>query len=145
MEGGGREKRNEEVGKRGKVRMEGRREGKKKVGGGRREGGRLGLKLGSPPQINGINGTWIANQYVREDPSVANAHMRTLLTHNNGGFWELVSFPLSLHSLPSILPSSLLPPPSFASSTPTLPSSLLPPSSFASSTPTLPLISTYPK
>ena len=41
-------------------------------------------------QINGVNGTLIANQYVRDDPSQQDAPARTLITLDNGGFWELV-------------------------------------------------------
>ena len=33
----------------------------------------------------------IANQYVRDTPDVTNAPIRTLLTLDNGGNWELVS------------------------------------------------------
>ena len=32
----------------------------------------------------------VANQYVRESPDVSNAPIRTLLTLDNGGNWELV-------------------------------------------------------
>ena len=42
------------------------------------------------PQINGVNGTLIANQNVRDDPSQQNPPVRTLITLDNGGFWELV-------------------------------------------------------
>ena len=33
----------------------------------------------------------IANQYVRDSPEDSNAPIRTLLTLDNGGNWELVS------------------------------------------------------
>ena len=42
-------------------------------------------------QIEGVNGTLIANQYVRDSPSQTNAPKRTLITLDNGGYWELVS------------------------------------------------------
>lgn len=55
-----------------------------------------------PPQINGVNGTLIANQYVRDDPSEQNAPIRTLISLDNGGFWQLVQCIILLYS-PSIL------------------------------------------
>ena len=44
-------------------------------------------------QLNGINGTWIANTYVRASPNVRNAPKRTVISFNNGGSWELVTPP----------------------------------------------------
>ena len=43
--------------------------------------------------IEGVNGTMIANQYVREDPSESNPPLRTLITLDNGGTWELLRAP----------------------------------------------------
>ncbi len=43
--------------------------------------------------IEGVNGTMVANQYVRDDPTVINAPMRTLLTLDNGGEWVLLRPP----------------------------------------------------
>ena len=43
--------------------------------------------------IEGVNGTMIANQYVREDPSESNPPVRTLITLDNGGTWELLRAP----------------------------------------------------
>jgi hypothetical protein len=40
--------------------------------------------------IEGVNGTLIANQYVRDSPSQTNAPKRTLITLDNGGYWELL-------------------------------------------------------
>jgi hypothetical protein len=40
--------------------------------------------------IDGVNGTLIANQYVRDDPSQQNAPIRTLISLDNGGIWELI-------------------------------------------------------
>ena len=108
-----------------------------------------------PPQIDGVNGTLIANQYVREDPSVTNSPMRTLITLDNGGFWELVSslLPPLLSPLPPLsslplLTSSPLPfslPPSPPSTLLLL--SLLPTLPPLTSHPTFPpaLVFTYPK
>ena len=53
------------------------------------------LPLSSKPlslflQLEGVNGTMIANQYVRDDPSDTNAPIRTIITLDNGGNWELV-------------------------------------------------------
>ncbi len=44
-------------------------------------------------QIQGLNGTLIANQYVRADPSQLADTKRTLITLDNGGNWELVTSP----------------------------------------------------
>lgn len=44
-------------------------------------------------QIEGVNGTLVANQYVRNDPSEAADTSRTLITLDNGGNWELVRPP----------------------------------------------------
>ena len=41
-------------------------------------------------QIEGLNGTMIANQYVRDSPDDSTDLKRTLLTLDNGGNWELV-------------------------------------------------------
>ena len=43
--------------------------------------------------IQGVNGTMIANQYVREDPSESNPPVRTLITLDNGGTWEPLRAP----------------------------------------------------
>ncbi|CAI7997767.1 Sortilin-related receptor (Fragment) [Geodia barretti] len=40
--------------------------------------------------IEGVNGTLVANQYVRDSPSQTNAPKRTLITLDNGGYWELL-------------------------------------------------------
>ena len=45
------------------------------------------------PQIDGVNGTMIANTYVRASPSVRNAPLRTVISFNNGGRWGLVTPP----------------------------------------------------
>ena len=45
------------------------------------------------PQIDGVNGTMIANTYVRASPSVRNAPLRTVITINNGGRWGLITPP----------------------------------------------------
>ncbi|CAI8030523.1 Sortilin-related receptor [Geodia barretti] len=44
-------------------------------------------------RIDGVNGTMIANQYVRDTPDVTDAPIRTLLTLDNGGNWELIHPP----------------------------------------------------
>lgn len=44
-------------------------------------------------QINGVNGTLVANQYVRAGPNQPANTMRTLITLDNGGNWELVNPP----------------------------------------------------
>ena len=44
-------------------------------------------------QIDGINGTMIANTYVRASPSVRNAPLRTVISTNNGGRWDLITPP----------------------------------------------------
>ncbi|KAL5471539.1 hypothetical protein EMCRGX_G029663 [Ephydatia muelleri] len=43
--------------------------------------------------IEGVNGTMVANQYVRSDPSQTNSPIRTLITFNNGGRWRLIEPP----------------------------------------------------
>ena len=40
-----------------------------------------------------MNGTLVANQYVRSSPDVNNPPIRTLITLDNGGNWELVRPP----------------------------------------------------
>ena len=45
------------------------------------------------PQIDGVNGTMIANTYVRASPSVRNAPLRTVITTNSGGRWGLITPP----------------------------------------------------
>ena len=44
----------------------------------------------SSSQIRGVNGTLIANQYVRADATQPADTKRTLITLDNGGNWELV-------------------------------------------------------
>ena len=44
-------------------------------------------------QIQGVNGTLIANQYVRASPIQPADTKRTLVTLDNGGNWELVTPP----------------------------------------------------
>ena len=44
-------------------------------------------------RIRGLNGTAIANQYVREDPSESNPPVRTLISLDNGGTWEPLRAP----------------------------------------------------
>lgn len=51
-------------------------------------------------QIEGVNGTLVANQYVRTDPSAAAGGMRTLISLDNGGNWELVHSPSSDNCIP---------------------------------------------
>lgn len=51
-------------------------------------------------QIEGVNGTLVANQYVRTDPSTAANRMRTLISLDNGANWELVRSPDSNICIP---------------------------------------------
>lgn len=37
-----------------------------------------------------MNGTLVANQYVRDDPTQTNSLVRTLISLDNGANWELV-------------------------------------------------------
>ena len=55
------------------------------------------LSLPATPlsQILGINGTLVANQFVRADPSQTDAPSRTVITLDNGGSWHVVSPPSS--------------------------------------------------
>lgn len=46
-------------------------------------------------QVEGVNGTLLANQYVRGDPSESRTRVRTLISLDNGGYWELVRSPTS--------------------------------------------------
>ena len=46
------------------------------------------------PQIQGLNGTLIANQYTREEVFLPRFGKRTLISLDNGGVWEPVSFKL---------------------------------------------------
>ena len=47
----------------------------------------------------------IANQYVRDDPSDTNAPVRTIITLDNGGNWELVSFEIAMIQILSVFHS----------------------------------------
>ena len=51
-------------------------------------------------RIEGINGTLIANQFVRLDASETNPPVRTLISLDNGGNWELVRPPPEFDSEP---------------------------------------------
>ena len=44
-------------------------------------------------QIAGLNGTMVANQYVRSYPTQSNSPIRTAITFNNGGQWSLIEAP----------------------------------------------------
>ena len=44
-------------------------------------------------QIDGVNGTLVANQFVRPDATQPGDTKRTLITLDNGGNWELVIAP----------------------------------------------------
>ena len=48
-------------------------------------------------QIEGVNGTFIANQYVRDQRQKT---VRTLISLDNGGNWELVRSPASANCIP---------------------------------------------
>eukprot|EP00731_Ephydatia_muelleri_P019736 Em0012g561a len=43
--------------------------------------------------IYGVNGTFVANQYVRSAPSEARSVIRTVITFNNGGQWSPIKAP----------------------------------------------------
>ena len=51
-------------------------------------------------QIEGVNGTLVANQYVRTNPSDTDSRLRTLISLDNGGNWELVRSPASVNCAP---------------------------------------------
>lgn len=50
--------------------------------------------------IEGVNSTLIANQYVRNSPSEPDDTLRTLISLDNGGNWELVQSPPSTNCIP---------------------------------------------
>ena len=43
--------------------------------------------------MDGVNGTLIANQYTREEVDHPASSIRTVISLDNGGFWEGVSSP----------------------------------------------------
>lgn len=52
------------------------------------------------PQVEGVNGTLLANQYVRGDPTEPRTRVRSLISLDNGGFWELVRSPATEACIP---------------------------------------------